>query len=119
MHEQLSSITIDRMLLNLTGVVRYVVEQRELRIRQDLAEGTTHKMCDDLAIGERAVGGGTHCAQIVLSQFRMNWGAGKFAIRNRPISRFLRPVQAVPKLSGNRTISGLSAEEGSSIARRI
>src|SRR4029079_11887007 len=85
MHEQLSSITIDRMLLNLTGVVRYVVEQRELRIRQDLAEGTTHKMCDDLAIGERAVGGGTHCAQIVLSQFRMNWGAGKFAIRNRPI----------------------------------
>src|SRR5579862_1230684 len=86
MHEELSPVAVDGMLLSFAGIVRDVVQQREFRIRQDLAEGSAHKMRNDLAIGERAIRGGTHGTQVVLSELRMNRGAGKFAIRNRSIS---------------------------------
>ena len=95
MHEQLSTAAIDGMLLNFAGVMRYVVQQSKFGVRQNLGKRATHQMRDDLPIGERAIGGGTHRAQIISPQFGMNRGAGELAIRDVAIPLNYHTLQII------------------------
>ena len=64
MDEEMHLSSINNMIFDLTGVVRHVVEQRQLRLRKNFRERLAHEMRDDLAVGERAVDGASHSAQV-------------------------------------------------------
>src|SRR5512136_3369141 len=86
MNEQLPTLSVDDVWLNLAGIVGYIVEQGEFSIWNDFAESAANQMRNDLPVCESTIRGGTHCAKIVLAQFRTDRGAGKFTIWNGPIT---------------------------------
>jgi len=49
--EQPFRVSFDRVLFNLAGVVRDIVEERQLGVGEHLGEGVPDEMRDDLAIG--------------------------------------------------------------------
>ena len=59
---------VDDMFFDLTGIVRDVIEQRQLGLGNDFANRLAHEVRDDLPIGERAVHRRAHGAEIGLSQ---------------------------------------------------
>jgi len=81
-NEQLSTVAVDDVPLNLARIVGYIVQQREFDVRDDFSEGAANQMRDDLPVRQGAIRGGAHCAEIVLAQFRADRGTGKFTVRN-------------------------------------
>src|SRR5262245_84190 len=80
MHEQPSPGAVNVVLFDLAGVVRDVVEQPQIGPRQDFVERLSDQMRDDLAIGQSAVDRGSHCAQVFLSDRRVDWRTGQLAV---------------------------------------
>src|SRR5688572_32339127 len=85
MHVQLSRCSVDAMLFHLARVVRYVVEQRQLRFRENIRKDLPHEMREDLAIRKRTVDRGAHCAQIPLTDVGIDRGACKLTIRQADV----------------------------------
>ena len=81
MDEEAGQYPIDHMLLDLAGVMRDVVEQRKGCLWQDVGENLSDEMRDDLSIGQRAVDRRPHRAEILLSNLRIDRGAGQFTVR--------------------------------------
>ena len=67
MDKELHLSSVNHVLFDLTGIVRHIVEQRQLGLRKDFRECLAHEMRDDLPIGERAVDACAHGAEIVLA----------------------------------------------------
>ena len=63
-------LPVDVMSLFLAGVMRDVIEQIQLRRRQDLFEDAACQCRQYLPIGERAVDAGTHGAEVSLAERR-------------------------------------------------
>ena len=88
MHVELPQLASDAVLFQLAGVVRYVVQQRQLRRRQQLGEHLAHQVRQDLPVGQRAVDGGAHGPQVFLAEFRVDRCTGQLAVGQRqPIAR--------------------------------
>src|SRR6516164_8960806 len=75
------------VLFELAGVVRYVEQQRQLGMREELREYLTRQVADDLPVGKRAVGSGTHGADIAPTKLRGDGRAGELAIGQRDTLR--------------------------------
>ena len=69
MDKQLTTGAMDDVPFNLAGIVGYIVQERELYIGDDFAEGVPNQMGNDLPVRQSAIGGGPHGAQILLAQF--------------------------------------------------
>src|SRR5262245_5414855 len=81
MDEQARPLSIHHMLLGLAGVVRNIVQERQLGLRMNVAESLPYEMGNDLAVGERAVNSGSHGAKIGFSDGRTNGCASQFPVR--------------------------------------
>ncbi len=79
-HVELAPLAVHDMLLDLAGVVRDVVKQRQARFRDDLREGLAHEMREDLPVGQRAVDRRAHGAEIILAQRGVDRRAGELAV---------------------------------------
>ena len=80
MDVELLSLAVDLVLLDLAGVVRDVVEQRQFRPGEELGEGLPRQMRQDLAIGQGAVDAGAHRAVVLPAHVGLDRGAGQFPV---------------------------------------
>jgi hypothetical protein len=69
MDEELAIFPRDYVPFNLARIVRYIVKESEPGFGNYVGEGTSNEMSDDLPVCQSAIGGGAHCAKIVLAQF--------------------------------------------------
>src|SRR3569832_1731044 len=67
MHEQPPLFTGDLVLLELAGVMRDVVDQAQIGMRKYFGEGAAREVREYLTVGERAVDGRAHGAEILLA----------------------------------------------------
>ena len=72
---------------DLARVVRHVEQQSEIGIGKEMAEDPARVMADDLAVGERAIDGGAHGAEIALADFRFDRRTGELAVGQRDPGR--------------------------------
>ena len=92
---------VDAMPFDFAGVVRDVVEQPEIRIRQERRECGTREMREDLPVGERAIDRRAHRAEIALPERRLDRRACKLAIRNRNAGRFRGDCHLAQKIGAD------------------
>ena len=72
---------VDSVGFHLAGIVGNVEQKVQTCPGQNIREGLSYQMADDLAIGEGAIDAGPHGAEIAFAERRQNWGAGQLAIR--------------------------------------
>ena len=77
---ELLHLAVRAVLLDFARVVRDVVEQRQLRLRQNVGKDLAHEVREDLAIGERAIDRGTHCTQVLLADGRVDRSARQLSV---------------------------------------
>ena len=80
MHVQLAQPAVDDVPLDLAGVVRHVVEQRELRSGQHGLEDTARQMREDLPVRQRTVDRRAHRAEVAFARGRADRRAGELAV---------------------------------------
>src|SRR5438094_10149361 len=82
MHVELARSSAGAEILDLAGVMRDVIEERQMRLREHVGEHLAQEMREDLAVGERAIDRRTHGPEIVFPDFGMDGGAGELAVGN-------------------------------------
>ena len=82
-HEEPAFATVDLVLFDLACVVGDIEQEFQFGAGQHLFEHLSRQMGEDLAVGERAVDGRAHGAQIGLAGLGVDRGAGEFPIGQR------------------------------------
>jgi len=80
-HEQPPRLAVHGVSLFLAGVVRHVVDQRQPGLGKEAREHLPRQMRQDLPVGQRAVDGRPHGAQILAPECRFERRTGQFAVR--------------------------------------
>ena len=81
--EQLSPSALNRVCLDLAGVVRDIEQELQLAIWKEVREYAPRIVAKDLAVGERAIDRGAHGAEVSLANFGIDRRAGELAIGKR------------------------------------
>jgi len=80
-HEQPPGLALHLVALLLAGVVGDVVEQPQIRLRQQISEHIPGEMGEDLAVGEGAVDGRAHGAQVAPTHRGIEGCTGQLPVR--------------------------------------
>src|SRR6185437_5030108 len=96
MNEKRAALAAHQMRLDLAGVVGNIEQQVQIPARKEMPEDAAGEVTENLAIGEGAVDGRAHRAEVALTDIRRDWRAGQFAVRKRNARR-LRGDDHVPQ----------------------
>ena len=80
MHEQIAPLSVHEMTLDLAGVVRNIEQKTQVVVREEVREDAANMVAEDLAVGERAIDPRPHRTEIALTDLRIDWSAGQFAV---------------------------------------
>ncbi len=72
---------VGRVRLHLASVVRDVKQEGDIAICKEAMKHSASNVTDDFAIGQGAIDGGAHGAEITLSRLRPDWDTGQFTVR--------------------------------------
>ena len=101
MHEELPFLPVDDMCLTLAGVVRHIVEQLKVCLREDLRNCIAREVGDDFAVCQCAIDAGTHGTEILLAGGRLDRGAGKLPVGQMKSMRLRLLDHALEELGTN------------------
>ncbi len=80
MHVQVARAAVDDMGFRLAGIVRDVEQKIEPRLREEPPHRLAGEVAEDFTIGESAIDGGAHRAEIALAELGPDRRAGEIAV---------------------------------------
>lgn len=101
MNEEFALASVDRMPLNLAGVVRDIKQKLQVATGEEVGKNPACVMAENFAVGQRTVNCCAHCSEITGADLRVDRSAGEFSVAKLDARGFGRQQHFLEEFCAN------------------